>query len=122
MIRLKTSIPTDKIPEIKACLNILAEFEVVELTTTLKPFFTIEPYAAPSLVANSGVNIYINNPRSTVFAKNSLRILDPQIIFLSTTAKGSTVFEGHILTLGFIITLSFTIQLSPTTAFSYTWT
>jgi hypothetical protein len=71
-------------------------------------------------VANSGVTSTFIIPDSPLSPKIVFECLEPQIIFLSTTARGSIVFSGHILIPGFIITLSLIKQLSPIIAFSKT--
>jgi len=60
----------------------------------------MEPYAAPSLVANSGDMSTLIIPERPFSPKILFECFDPQIMFLSTMAKGSTVFCGHIFILG----------------------
>jgi len=51
---------------------------VVELTTTLEPFLNMEPYAAPSLVANSGDMSTLIIPERPFSPKILFECFDPR--------------------------------------------
>ena len=115
-----TSMPADGRPAMIARLIIRAARLRSRLTVTREPRGSVDPYAAPTLAANSGTISTFARPLTPVAVKMDLLAWFPHIRLDATVAPGSTSLLGHSFTFGRTTAPSPIVQLSPITAPSNT--
>src|SRR5579872_3116 len=111
-----TSQPTDMRPEMRQRLIMRDEWCVSRLVMTTRCGSKEEPYACPSLSANSGVTSMFAMPLTPSPPKSDPGHFVPQTSDMETTLPAETNLSGQSLTCGLTFDPASSVQRLPTTA------